>query len=737
MAAALTTMRLLNECALMSWARRDAVRAVEVFKGRLNLNKCSIWSEVGIGVLVADRGAAALRKCVLQGNGKCGVCTTDGGSLTCEGSEIKANRMYGIVCQSASKVVASYNNICNNNAVGVLVHQTGAECTLIGNEISDNGEMGVAVQDGAQVKLEKNRAARNKHAGLYTDGVKAWASAWKTEFVDSGVRGIGVQAGGCVEALECDISGNCQEGVFVSGKNSRGLLQSNTISKNGTKGVGVQSSGFVLIKDNRIKANKEGGIFACDVETLTTVKDNSISHNGMRGIGIQLGATAEIEGNLIEANAAEGIYVSRPGSRALIVKNKILNNGVKGVGVQYGADASVEGNTLTGNRLVGVHVDGQSSRTRLRNNTITGHPASIVVEQGSIMQASNNTVQDVPNSAPSAVATVVSPRASVRKASDASVSSMRSGDDGGGGERTSDTYHVAARDRDVMQALSPRNWELGGGGGRPDRLTALQDVQAQLQEVHVEENQRQWTPRKDAGYQSVLTPRQPAGHSSQIQQVPSTPRGHVSRSLGLPDRRPLPARPPDDGQRAADGDVQQGVMPATPDRTPLTTPRTLQVRAAPTDGFARATHSMTPELPTKALSNGPISPAHGATPSSSMLSGSAGAATPRNVSSITPRGAMAVRGRLAASDMSPVSPGAASTKDAREGTQGEARRSAPPRPSVVPSLQLDRVKDEQTSKMWRAEVEGLEESRNRVSLRNVCSRRRYLTRGLSYCKLRL
>lgn len=276
--------------------------------------------------------------------------------------------------------------------------------------------------------------------------------------------------------------------------------------------------------------------------------------------------------------------------------------------------------------------------------------------------------------------------------------------------------------------MSPRNSESGqGGGGRRDLLTAVQDVQARLQEVHVEENQRQWTPRKDTGYQSVLTPREPAANSSRIQQVPSTPRGHVSRALGLPDRRPLPARKPNDGQGAADGDVQQQVMPATPERTPLTTPRTLQVRAAPADGVTRATHSMTPELPTKALPDGPISPAHGATPNCSMLPGSAGAATPRNASSITPRGTMAVRGRLAASDMSPVSPGAASTGDAREGTHGEARRSAPPRPSVVPSLQLDRVKtsvDAQPSaNMWRAEVEGLEDRRNRVSLRDVCLRR--------------
>ena len=175
---------------------RETVRAVEVFDGSLTMSKCTVWSERGIGVMVAERGAVVLKQCVLQGNGKCGALASDNGKLTCEGSEVKSNRMYGLVCQNGGKAVVTCNNICANSAVGVLVHRPGAECTLIGNEISDNGEMGVAVQDGAQVKMEKNRAARNKHAGLYADGPKAWASAWKTEFIDSGVRGIGVQGGG-------------------------------------------------------------------------------------------------------------------------------------------------------------------------------------------------------------------------------------------------------------------------------------------------------------------------------------------------------------------------------------------------------------------------------------------------------------------------------------------------------------------------------------------------------------
>ena len=133
------------------------------------------------------------RACVRARAGKCGILATDGGSVSCEGSEVKGNRTYGLVCQSGGKAVVTCNNICNNSAVGVLVHRPAATCTLIGNEISDNGEMGIAVQDGGQVKMERNRAARNKHAGLYADGPKAWGSAWKTEFIDSGVRGIGVQ----------------------------------------------------------------------------------------------------------------------------------------------------------------------------------------------------------------------------------------------------------------------------------------------------------------------------------------------------------------------------------------------------------------------------------------------------------------------------------------------------------------------------------------------------------------
>jgi hypothetical protein len=68
-----------------------------------------------------------------------------------EQSAVQDNRMYGVVSQSGGKVALSECNVVRNHAVGVLVHRTGADCSIVGTDVSDNGEMGIAVQDGAQV----------------------------------------------------------------------------------------------------------------------------------------------------------------------------------------------------------------------------------------------------------------------------------------------------------------------------------------------------------------------------------------------------------------------------------------------------------------------------------------------------------------------------------------------------------------------------------------------------------
>ncbi|EKX31148.1 hypothetical protein GUITHDRAFT_122649 [Guillardia theta CCMP2712] len=440
---------------------KETVRAVECFRGSLNLHNCSVWSDRGIAVMVAENGVLVAEGCNLCGSGKCAILATDNGNARCESCEVNRNRMYGVVCQSGGKGVVSKSQVCNNGAVGVLAHRTGAECILTESEISDNGEMGVAVQDGAQVNLEKNRVARNRHAGLYADGHGAYASAWKTEFLDNGVRGVGVQGGACVEAVECTMSGNRQEGVFVSGKSSRSLLQQNEISSNGSKGVGIQSGGFVLIKGNQIRKNEEGGVFVCDPETLTTIKDNLLSENRMRGVGVQLGATAEIENNRICNNTAEGVYVSRPGSRALITKNVIAGNGVKGVGVQYGADASIEDNEIYENKMVGVHVDHAGSRATLRYNNIKGQSVSIAAEEGALVKSIGNNVVDTSSS--SAMETVME-------------------------EEEVDTGEP--RGADAMFE-SPQKGE-----------------RSKMEFPMADEGSRVMTPREDPSYKSLLTPRE-------------------------------------------------------------------------------------------------------------------------------------------------------------------------------------------------------------------------------------
>jgi hypothetical protein len=62
---------------------RSSARCVEVFSGQLLLERCSLQSEVGSGLIVADSGSATVQECTLRSCGKCGLLVFDGGHLSC------------------------------------------------------------------------------------------------------------------------------------------------------------------------------------------------------------------------------------------------------------------------------------------------------------------------------------------------------------------------------------------------------------------------------------------------------------------------------------------------------------------------------------------------------------------------------------------------------------------------------------------------------------------------------
>jgi len=62
---------------------RSSARCVEVFSGQLLLQRCSLQSEVGSGLIVADSGSATVQECTLRSCGKCGLLVFDGGHLSC------------------------------------------------------------------------------------------------------------------------------------------------------------------------------------------------------------------------------------------------------------------------------------------------------------------------------------------------------------------------------------------------------------------------------------------------------------------------------------------------------------------------------------------------------------------------------------------------------------------------------------------------------------------------------
>ena len=378
---------------------RSSARCVEVFSGDVSMIKCEVRSEVGSGVIVADKGSISVQGCVLQGCGKCGVLVFDGGNLLCNDSIVSRNGLYGMVIQNGGTASVEGNRINGNKHAGILVHGKGSVGNIRSNDISSNGEMGVGVQNGAEVRMEKNKVGSNLHAGLFVDGEGSRATVRECEFVDNGVRGVGIQSGAEARILASRVASNSQEGVFVSGRGSRVTVQDSDILKNGTKGLGVQSGAAATSVSNRISGNQEEGVFVSDTGSQCGVRDNSIVENGMKGIGVQSGGQADVDGNLISGNQREGVYISGTDSKALIQNNDVTANGVKGVGVQDGADAALEGNRISGNHYVGVHVYGLGSRALVRENDIHSNSlAAVVTESGGAVQSADNRIDGVKES---------------------------------------------------------------------------------------------------------------------------------------------------------------------------------------------------------------------------------------------------------------------------------------------------------------------------------------------------
>jgi parallel beta-helix repeat protein len=177
--------------------------------------------------------------------------------------------------------------------------------------------------------------------------------------------------------------------------------------------------------------------------------------------------------------------------------------------VQYGADASVEGNTIADNKLAGVHIDGQGSRATVRHNTITGHPASIVAEDGSVMRSHSNKVQDVPRSASKSGAATIG---EALENAALSPRGMHNGSMSQGARVVGAGAHAPQSGRAVSEESKEEraNMEASASSSnhsmqedkRPDLLAAADNVHQRLKDKEAEENTRQLTPRKDTGYQA-------------------------------------------------------------------------------------------------------------------------------------------------------------------------------------------------------------------------------------------
>lgn len=231
--------------------------AVNIVKGVLTLEDCTITSQSGACVAIHDNADPHLYCNHIYGGPGCGVYVYNNGKGRLEDNEIYDNAGAGVEIETGASPTLRRNRIYNNGEEGIYIHSLGAG-TLEENEIYGNADAGLTVTTGGNPILRRNHIYDNKTNGAYISDDGQGTLEGNNIYGNTRV-GVQIDTGSNPILRLNRIYSNQWNGVFVT-ENGQGVLEANDISGNGGAGVQIDTGGSPTLRLNRINKNLYQGV---------------------------------------------------------------------------------------------------------------------------------------------------------------------------------------------------------------------------------------------------------------------------------------------------------------------------------------------------------------------------------------------------------------------------------------------------------------------------------------------
>ena len=301
----------------------------------------------GYGISIQEGAEATVQDCLVSGSLKASVVAagadTRADLVDCVIRDTLFGEFgvggYGFEVSKGAQVTVSGGLFDGNCAAAVMVAGAGTEVvmsdTVLRNTEADGmGERGygLLIQEEAAATVSGSLIDRNQAVGVVIGESGAWLELENTVIRDTQPDGAGrfglglsVKHQGQASLLECLLAGNRDIGIVAAGPavsvEMTGTVVRNT-SSNGDgsfgRGLDVSSGALLTVTDSLVEANRQCGILVSLPGTFvilegTTIRDTLPDDNGHYGLGmrVQDDAGATVSGCLFDRNTEAGIVIDQ------------------------------------------------------------------------------------------------------------------------------------------------------------------------------------------------------------------------------------------------------------------------------------------------------------------------------------------------------------------------------------------------------------------------------------------
>lgn len=353
------------------------------------IEKCADGGELEINGGVFRESLLLTRSLSIRASG--GAVIEDGGShaclLTAKG---KAKvTVKGLIFRNAEKEASGDPN----DHAPLVLAASGAEIVLEQCVLDGGMGDGFSLVDKAVGTLDGCRVLRNRGFGLRIVGGSS-ASVSSGSVQENGLGGVMVaNAGSRFQASNsCAISRNPNNGIqAIEGATID--LSGVELSSNGQNGVLAMNPGTtVTLRDSTAVSENNGNGMYVGIGAAATVSSGKFERNKSHGVVTERAGALDISKSVFANNARVGVFFNQGGqSKCRIVECEFQNHAEFGVAFAGGV-ATVTGNSFSGNGTAILAGEGTSGE--IRSNTLTPGPLeeALLLEEGSSVTASENTV---------------------------------------------------------------------------------------------------------------------------------------------------------------------------------------------------------------------------------------------------------------------------------------------------------------------------------------------------------